>query len=325
MAIHPEASKYRVPYGQVLHRSGRLEEAAAQLALRGEGVPTISDPRLAAVATLHVGARTETIDGARLIQAGALAAGVAKLERALATDPSDAEAHRNLAVGLLRLGRGAEAIASMEQAARRSPSDPEVRFSLGAMLAAAGRDQEAEAAYLAALEIDPGHLDSLQNLANLRLRANRPGAALEDLRRLRAADPTRAAAWLGTAAAEVALGREAAALATLDEASSLLPQDWRIAGAWCRVASAARDPLVRDGARAVQRAKALVLTVRHPYLQATLAMALAETGDFAGAVEAQKRAITLTAPDSGAEFRATLERNLELYRRGEPCRDPGLN
>lgn len=54
-------------------------------------------------------------------------------------------------------------------------------------------------------------------------------------------------------------------------------------------------------------------------------MALAETGDLAGAIAAQERAIALTAPSSDPSYLARLRADLELYRRGEPCRDPGLS
>ncbi|MCL4836481.1 MAG: tetratricopeptide repeat protein [Thermoanaerobaculia bacterium] len=321
-ALHPEASKYRAPYAQVLRRAGETAAAETQLALRGEGVPVIVDARLAEVAALRTSHRLDRIDGARMIQTGAVAAGVELLERALAADPDDPEIRHDLAVGLLRLGRTEEAVARFAEAAQLRPQDPGAHFALGTALARIGRAAEAEAAYLAALARDPGHLDARQNLANLRLRAGRFDEALSDFALLRAAAPARAGGWLGGAAAEAALGRERAALAMLEAGLAELPGDWRLESAWCRLASAARDPAVRDGAAATVRARALVARARSPLLLATLAMALAESGDFAGAVAAQEEAMALQAGEPA--LAARLARDLAGYRGGVPCRDPGL-
>jgi len=322
--LHPEASKYRVPYGLALRRAGRAADGAAQLERRGLGVPRISDPRLAALAGLRRGTRMDLVEATQLLEAGQLEAAVEKLERVVELDPDSADAHRALGAAFLRLGRDGLALEQFELAVRLAPDGSDERFALGVALARLGRDAEAETAYVEALERDANHLDSLQNLANLRLRSGRPALAEADYRRLRAADPSRGTAWLGIAAAESALGRDLAARETLAEGARALPRDWRLRAAWCRVASAARDPRVRDGAHAVEQARLLAASVRHPDVLVALAMALAETGDFPGAIDAQRRALAMAAPDSSPAYRARLERDLAGYLRGEPSRDPAL-
>ncbi|MCB9377691.1 MAG: tetratricopeptide repeat protein [Holophagales bacterium] len=324
-ALHPGASKYRAPYAVALRQAGRADESAAQLALRGQGVPRIEDPRLSDLLRRRSDPREALFEATQLIDANQLELAVARLEQLLAVAPDTAEAHRYLGVALARLGHGDEALEAFREAVRIAPEKAAGHFALAAALGDRGRAAEAEAAYQRALELDPELFDALQNLANLRLRSGRPKLALADYRKLMEADPNRIAGWLGGAAAEIALGRDLEARATLEEAVRRLPGDWRVAGALCRVESAARDPRARDGARALARAREIAATVRHPDAFVVLAMALAETGDLAGAIAAQERAIALTAPSSDPSYLARLRADLELYRRGEPCRDPGLS
>jgi tetratricopeptide (TPR) repeat protein len=79
------------------------------------------------------------------------------------------------------------------------------------------------------------------------------------------------------------------------------------------------DAAVRDGSEAValaRRACELTNWSWEPGLD-TLAAALAEAGDFAGAVEIAGKAVALAAP----EVRAECEARLEIYRTERPFRD----
>jgi hypothetical protein len=89
--------------------------------------------------------------------------------------------------------------------------------------------------------------------------------------------------------------------------------------AWVLATSADKD--VRDGERAVRLSKeALVTGVgAASELTDTLAAALAETGAFKEAVEAQVKALALLNDDS-ANQRQAMERRLELYRAEKPMR-----
>ncbi|HKE45829.1 MAG TPA: tetratricopeptide repeat protein [Steroidobacteraceae bacterium] len=92
--------------------------------------------------------------------------------------------------------------------------------------------------------------------------------------------------------------------------------------AW-QLAVAPSDDL-RDGARAVrimQQALQLPDARRPAYLD-TLAAALAETGDYAGAIRAQLEAIAALGPNASASARTVFDQRLALYRDGKPYREP---
>jgi hypothetical protein len=89
--------------------------------------------------------------------------------------------------------------------------------------------------------------------------------------------------------------------------------------AWVLATSADKD--VRDGERAVRLSKEALATGvgSASELTDTLAAALAETGAFKEAVEAQVKALELLNDDS-ANQRQAMERRLELYRAEKPMR-----
>jgi len=68
-------------------------------------------------------------------------------------------------------GRHLEAIARFEAALASAPGDPKILFALGHTAGALGLPQPAEAFYRRVLEIEPGRIEALVNLANL-LRSN---------------------------------------------------------------------------------------------------------------------------------------------------------
>ncbi|HWS87741.1 MAG TPA: tetratricopeptide repeat protein [Pyrinomonadaceae bacterium] len=165
-------------------RSFKLERAALLLAA------------LAAPATLCLGqtpARTaagQVARGASAASAAAVDEGVAALDRgdlegaraafnrALASNPRDADAHRYL--GLLddRAGDLQAAARHFAEAARLAPASAPARNNYGVILLRLGRAREAAAEFEASLRADPRQPNALVNLAQIRFNS---GTA-EDLR-----------------------------------------------------------------------------------------------------------------------------------------------
>lgn len=89
-----------------------------------------------------------------------------------------------------------------------------------------------------------------------------------------------------------------------------------------RLLAAAPDAGIRDGARAVALVRPLMLA--SPTLDAgeALAMAMAEIGDFDGAVELQREVIDHAKETGRGHLVAGLLVNLQLYERRRPCRTP---
>lgn len=85
------------------------------------------------------------------------------------TNPGMAEAHLNLANGLLRMpGHVSEAIGEYEAALRIEPNNAAAHYGLGIALSTSGRRFEAIAHMEAALALRPDLVEVRQALARLR-------------------------------------------------------------------------------------------------------------------------------------------------------------
>ena len=94
------------------------------------------------------------------------------------------------------------------------------------------------------------------------------------------------------------------------------------AHALARLLAAAPDARVRDGARARAITEALLATEQSLDLGETIAMTLAELGEFAQAVAVQRDGLA-AAEQAGLDDVVTrMAVNLRRYERGEPCRTP---
>lgn len=113
------------------------------------------------------------------------AAAVDAYRRAIALDPTFADAHVNL--GRLRheAGDAAEAEAHYRQALSGRPDDATAAFDLGVALEDLGRDAEAIDAYERAVELDATHADAFFNLAGACERSGRAAAAIRYLKAYR--------------------------------------------------------------------------------------------------------------------------------------------
>ncbi len=109
--------------------------------------------------------------GTLYAQTGRPAEAIPLLERAVAANPRDDDAHNNLALALESVGRVAEAEEHLREAVRLAPADGERHANLGALLRDAGRPAEAATLLEAAARRLPGHVGIHTNL----------GLACEDL------------------------------------------------------------------------------------------------------------------------------------------------
>ena len=91
--------------------------------------------------------------------------GVAEGERAVALDPSGADAHSLFALTLTLAGRPEEAIPMSQKAIRLNPFGPNMYFViLGDALRNTGRFEEAVSAYKKALQLSPDNVIAHVNL-----------------------------------------------------------------------------------------------------------------------------------------------------------------
>jgi adenylate cyclase len=108
--------------------------------------------------------------------------GLAAAERALAVDPTLAEAHSARGRVLAELGRHDEAIAELEESVRLDPDSPEVRFNFGQTCFASGRYEAAVEHLERAAALGEESFDALTYLAQIYQALGREGEAKDAAR-----------------------------------------------------------------------------------------------------------------------------------------------
>lgn len=164
---------------------------------------------------------TEHLLGVLLYQRGDAAAGLARIDAAIARNPRTAEYHANRALTLLALRRPADAEAAARTALALREAFPEAHNTLGLALRNLGRPQEAEAHHRRALALRDGYGEALVNLATALLEQDRFGEAEACLRSALRGNPGDAQAWSNLGAVLRAAGQPGEAENALEQALRL--------------------------------------------------------------------------------------------------------
>lgn len=174
-----------------------------------------------------------------------------------------------------------------------------------------------------ALRLDPNNVDAYYHRAEARMEQGQNRLALEDLNAaLRLAPQDADALYLRGVLHEDA--REyRQALADYQQAARLDPEDWESLNNVAWLLAAAPQAELRDGQRAVTAARRAVQldSAENWELLDTLAAALAETGQFALAVQFETEALKRAPDEDQAELRARLK----LFQAQKPFRLPAAD
>ena len=120
----------------------------------------------------------------------------------------------------------------------------------------------------------------------------------------------------------VKLGRYREARDWFDEASRVVPDRPDFPHALARILAAAPDDGVRDGQRAQAIVEHLAQADKTIDLGETMAMALAERGQFAEAVAIQRQVMDASIRAGLEGVSKRMAANLLRYERRQPCRMP---
>ena len=248
--------------------------------------------------------------------------GEALFRHAIAVTKDNDVALVDLGVALDAQGRFEEAVGCYREAARLAPGRYQIHNNLGNILNQLGRTPEALVEYQEAVRLKPG-LASLHNgtgqvLAQLG-RSDEAAAEFAEAARL---DPHYASPHLELGKVLLRQGRDVEAVAQLRAAVRLDPENFQVLAYTAHVLAAIDNPAVRDGQSALAlAAHANVLTGgAQPLVLDALAMACAETGDFANAVTVAQGAARLAAQVK-LKDREQIQRRLELYQNQQPWRE----
>jgi predicted Zn-dependent protease len=175
-----------------------------------------------------------------------------------------------------------------------------------------------------AVQHDPNYVEAHLRLAELLLSTGQARAALAHYERAISIDPRQPRPRYGYAMALVRLGRYRDARDWLNDAIRLLPDQPAFVHALARVLVAAPDDAVRDGPRAMTMMQNLLRGPQTLELGETMAMTLAELGQYGEAVDLQRKVLSAARQEGRQDLVAGLTSNLQRYERQQPCRVPWI-
>jgi tetratricopeptide (TPR) repeat protein len=255
--------------------------------------------------------------------AGRTEEGIHDLEALLEADPGFGPA----LIGIARLRHGAGdragARAAYDQVAR---GGGDVQFQVDAHvgLATMANEEsrpEVEIEHLrAAVGLAPSRDDLRESLARTLESTRRFAEAAEERRALVELRPDVVMDRLLEATAWVQAGRSDTARERLEEGVERLPDDRVLSNSLARLLATAPDAGVRDGGRAVEIARRLYTAQPSPDVTETLAMALAEAGDYEQAMSVQRGLIAQVKNAGQTAHLPRLEANLRRFEGRQPVR-----
>jgi len=220
------------------------------------------------------------------------------------------------------------ALERFEEVARLAPpqgldeSSAKAFYSLGVVMASSGRTKEAIERFSSSVHYNPSYAEAWMGLADAQRRGGRIEESLKSYGEVVRINPRSAEARFGYAMALVRLHRYREARDWLEEARRLQPEQPDLAIAVARILAASPDATVRDGTRAMSIVEELFKGPKTTTLGETLAMSLAEVGQYEEAAKIQ-RGVLDAAKRAGMQASARqMAANLRLYEQRMPCRTP---
>jgi tetratricopeptide (TPR) repeat protein len=322
LALEPGASAVHYPLALAHRALGNVAQAEAQLRQRGSNDLGPPDPLMQEVVDLLRSPVADESRGDKAIAAGDFGAAVRYFRRSLELAPDSVSVRHKLATAQSLTGDVRGALAELQEVLRRSPDFPGAHYSLGVLLLGEGQLDAAIDRFSIAVRGDPTYLPARLQLANALRRRGRFDASQREYADVVARDPRIGEAWFGQAVSLVRLKRFDEARGKLVDALRLFPNQPSLTAVLARVYAAAPDARARDGAAARGLAQQLVARGATVDSAETMAMALAEVGEFEAAAKWQRDAIAAATRAGLGPLAVRMADNLRLYEGRLPCRTP---
>jgi tetratricopeptide (TPR) repeat protein len=320
LEIERRASVVRYPLAMAYRAVGKIDQAEAHLRLRGDAELFPPDPLMQEIAGQLQSSVASESRGDRAMAAGEFPAAVTHFRQGLDLAPDNLPLRQKLATALSLTGDIPGALKEFQEVLRRSPDFAPTHYSLGVLLLGDGQLDPAIHEFSTAVRSDPTYVQARLQLANTLRRRQRFDAANREYGNIIKTDPRVGEARFGEAVALAGLKRYGEARDRLVEAMKLFPDRLEFVGALARLFAAAPEARVRDGGRARTLAETLVNRRKTADALETMAMALAEVGEFEAAVRWQRDAIAAAEGGGRHELALRMVDNLRLYERRLPCR-----
>jgi tetratricopeptide (TPR) repeat protein len=318
----PKASSAHYPLSLAYEALGNKAKAAEHLRLRGTREILPADPLMVDLEGLLNSAQTYETQGIRALEREDFTTAADQFRKGLALAPDSAALHHRLGAALVGLGDKPSARREFEAAVGLQPTYFLALYSLGVLHQEEGRHEEAIARFKAALAARPIYTEARVRLASSLRRAGHPQEALAEYQQVLSANADLTEARLGAAMTLAQLGRYRDARERLVAAAASGPDQPTFQHALARLLVTAPDGALRDGQRAMGLVQQLVQQGRSLELGETMAMTLAELGEFDRAVAIQRDLITGATRNNVTTVLPRLQANLARYQRREPSRTP---
>ena len=297
----------------VLEESFRPKSIAEDIA----GYENLLERRPANAAVLHNDVAVLNLEIGRQAKA------IAHFESAVRLEPDLAERHFNLAVALRLAGRSENSIRRYQEAIRIKPDMAVAHNHLGNLFLELGRADDAVSHFREAVRWAPQQAASHNNLGlALMQRDDALNEAASHFREAIRIDPAMADAHYNLGHLSKRHGRLADAIAHLQQAVRLRPDDAPTLMTLAWILATSPDETQRDAERAVDAAeRAAAVTGRQDAeVLDVLAAAYAAAGQFDRAVSTTQEALRL-GPDG--PLTAAIQEREQVYRRHQPYREQG--
>jgi len=244
----------------------------------------------------------------------------------LRRNPTCSAAHNDLGCLLAGKQKYPEARSHFQASLAANPQNSDAHANLGQLCQIQGNEQEAERHFVAALAAKPNNKDAHRRYGQMLARRGRHKQALIHLRAA-LEDRGGAETRLELSSVLYQLGDNRGAIRCLTPISKIEPANPEVLNnlAWLLATSA--DPGLRHGAQSVTCARhACELTgFQKAAMVGTLAAALAEAGDFAGAEAQARKAISLAQAAGDFQFANVNSRLLQVYQNRKAWHAPVTN
>jgi len=322
LARDPTAASAHYPLSLAYAAVGDQAKADEHLRLRANREILPADPLMVALEGLVESPQSYETQGIRALDRKDWAGAAEQFRKGLALDPDSPALHHRLGTSLSMQGDRVGAEHEFQEAVRLSPDYFLAQYSLGVLLQADGKHGEAIERFSAALRARPIYIEARLRLASSLRRTGRVADALSEYQQVLTSNADVTEARLGAAMALAQLGRYRQALDRLSAAAQVGPDRIVFSHAVARLLATAPDDRVRDGAKALALVQDLVQQGRTVELGETMAMALAEMGEFERAASVQRDLLVGARRNGLTAVAPRIAANLTRYEQRQPCRTP---
>jgi tetratricopeptide (TPR) repeat protein len=330
LALDATAESLHAPLAAAYRAAGAPEKAEPHLREWQNRDILVPDPLHQELDMLLESGLAYELRGVRALDAGDFTSAAEYFRRGVTLTPDGSPLRRSLThklgTALYAAGREDAAIEQFREVVRAAPAkgideaSGKAHYSLGVIMLSRGDTGAAIELLDAAVTYQPTYVEARIALAEALRRTGRVRASVPHYEEAVRLNPQAAQARWGHALALVRLERYRDASDSLAAALQVHSDRPEFQLLLARVLAASPDAAVRDGRRAMTLVQELLKGQKTTEVGETLAMTLAELGDFEQAAAIQ-RGVLQAVRKGGREAEARrLETNLRRYERRQPLR-----